>query len=167
MEEKKATAKEETMVKEGDELEPEKDLRRQAEELLRNGKGSLDGSNANECRDKLSLVHELQVHQVELEMQNESLRHAQLETEDALAKYSDLYDFAPIGLFTLDMQGVVVEVNHAGAELLGQGERNLMHRNFRLFVAPEDRPSFNGFLKKTLENSVKQTGEFILVSRQY
>ncbi len=157
------TKEKKTMAKEEDELETEKDLRRQAEDLLRNGKDNLIGSNANNCRDKLSLVHELQVHQIELEMQNESLRHAQLEAEDALTKYSDLYNFAPIGLFTLDMQGVIVEVNPAGAELLGQGERNLLHRNFRLFVAPEDRPSFNVFLKKTLETSVKQTSDFMLV----
>ncbi|HSD57848.1 MAG TPA: response regulator [Methanotrichaceae archaeon] len=161
--EKKAMAKGKTKAKERGELEPEKDLRRQAEELLRDGKGSLAGSNANDCRDNPSLVHELQVHQVELEMQNESLRHAQLQTDDALTKYSDLYDFAPIGLFTLDIQGLVVEVNLAGAELLGQGRRNLLSRNFRLFVAPEDRPSFNGFLKKTLETSVKQTSDFMLV----
>ncbi len=162
--EKKAMAEEKKIIaKKGDELEPEEDLRRQAEDFLRNGKGNLIGSNANDCRDKLSLIHELQVHQIELEMQNESLRHAQLETGDALAKYSDLYNFAPIGLFTLDMQGVVVEVNPAGAELLGQGERNLLGRNFRLFVAPEDRPSFNVFLKKALETSVKQTSDFILV----
>jgi PAS domain S-box-containing protein len=151
------------MVKGGDELEPEEDLRSQAEDLLRNGRDTLIGSNANDSRDKLSLIHELQVHQIELEMQNESLRHAQLEAEDALTKYSDLYNFAPIGLFTLDMQGAIVEVNPAGAELLGQGERNLLHRNFRLFVAPEDRLSFNVFLKKTLETSVKQTSDFMLV----
>jgi PAS domain S-box-containing protein len=157
------TKEKKTMAKEEDELETEKDLRRQAEDLLRDGKDNLIGSNANYCRDRLSLVHELQVHQIELEMQNESLRHAQLEAEDALTKYSDLYNFAPIGLFTLDMQGVIVEVNLAGAELLGQGERNLLRRNFRLFVAPEDRPSFNGFLKRTLETSFKQTSDFMLV----
>lgn len=59
-------------------------------------------------------------------MQNEELKRAKLETEDALAKYSDLYDFAPIGLFFIDVQGLIQEVNLAGASLLGTERRNLM-----------------------------------------
>ncbi|HWQ20462.1 MAG TPA: hypothetical protein VN455_11835 [Methanotrichaceae archaeon] len=100
-----------TMVKEGDEFEQDGDLRRQAEELLRDGKGSLAGSMAEEGKDSQSLVHELQVHQIELEMQNEELKRSRLEAEDAMTRYSDLYDFAPIRLFTLDEKGEIKEVN--------------------------------------------------------
>ena len=60
-------------------------------------------------------------------MQNEELKLAKLETENALVKYSDLYDFAPIGLFAFDAEGLIQEVNLAGAKLLGVERRNLMN----------------------------------------
>ena len=66
------------------------------------------GSTKEEI-DPVALVHELQVHQIELEMQNEELKRSRLEAEDALAKYSDLYDFAPLGLFTFNEQGQILE----------------------------------------------------------
>ena len=111
----------------------------------------------------MALVHELQVHQIELEMQNEELKRAKLETEDALAKYSDLYDFAPIGLFAIDLQGLIREVNLAGAALLGIERRNLMNRHFRLFVAPKDRSCFDESCKSAFETSTKQTCELNLL----
>ena len=69
------------------------------------------------------------------------------QAEDALSKYSDQYDFAPIGLFTIDMQGLIQEVNLLGASLLGVKRRNLMNRPFQQFVAPKDLPSFDEFGK--------------------
>ena len=77
------------------------------------------------------MVHELQVHQIELEMQNEELKRAKQETEDALAKYSDLYDFAPVGLIHLLCAGMIQEVNLVGWSLLGVERRNLMNRPFQ------------------------------------
>jgi PAS domain-containing protein len=111
-------------------------LRHQAENRLKNCRSDLIGSTNGDSKDALALVHELQVHQIELEMQNEELRHSKLETENALMKYSDLYDFAPIGLFAFDARGLILEVNLAGAALLGTERRNLMNRHFRMFVAP-------------------------------
>ena len=64
-------------------------------------------------------------------MQNEELKHARLDAEDALIKYSDLYDFAPIGLFTIDVQGLIQELNLAGAALLGKERSKLLHMRFR------------------------------------
>ena len=117
-----------------------------------------------EGKDARALVHELQVHQIELEMQNEELKLAKLETENALMKYSDLYDFAPIGLFAFDAQGLIQEVNLAGAKLLGMERRSLMNgRHFQLFVAPKDRPLFDDFCKKAFETSIKQTCELNLL----
>ena len=128
------------------------DLHHHAEERLNDSQSGPVGSKTAEGGDAMALVHELQVHQIELEMQNEELKHAKLETEDALAKYSDLYDFAPIGLFAFDAQGLVQEVNLVGAALLGVERRNLMKKLFRRFVAPKDRPFFDNFCKSVFEH---------------
>jgi len=151
------------MKKELSEINSGNDLRRLAEERLKNSRSSLDSSAAVESRNALALVHELQVHQIELEMQNEAPKLAKLETEDVLTKYSDLYDFAPMGLFSFDVQGQIQEINLAGAKLLGMERRNLMARRFQQFVAPKDRPSFGEFCKKAFEASTKQTCELNLL----
>ena len=80
------------------------DLHSQAKERLKDSQSGQVGSKTPEVVDAIALVHELKVHQVELELQNEELRLAKLETEVALAKYSELYNFAPIGLFAFDAQ---------------------------------------------------------------
>ncbi len=87
--------------------------------------------------DTQKLIQELEVHQVELEMQNEELRRAQLELDESRNKYEDLYDFAPVGYFTFDREGRIVEMNHAGAQLLGESKSNLRNKSFRRFVLPE------------------------------
>ena len=138
-------------------------LRRQAEERLEARQSGPVVSKTADDVDAMALVHELQVQQIELEMQNDELKHAKLETEDALAKYSDLYDFAPIGLFTLDAQRLIQEVNLAGAALLGIDRSNLIKKRFRLFVAPKDRPIFDEFCKSVFETSIKQTCELNLL----
>lgn len=150
------------MKKEKAESNQDDDLRRQAEERLKDDRSD-PASSKDEGKDAMALVHELQVHQIELEMQNEELKRAKLETEDALTKYSDLYDFAPIGLFAIDTQGLIQEVNLAGAKLLGTERRNLMNWRFQMFVAPKDRPSFDDFCKSAFETSVKQTCELNLL----
>jgi len=139
------------------------DLRHHAEERLKDCRSDLVGSTKDDSKDALALVHELQVHQIELEMQNEELKRAKLETEEALTKYSDLYDFAPIGLFTFDTQGLIQEVNLVGASLLGVERRNLMNRHFWLFVAPKDRPYFDEFCKSAFETGIKQMCELNLL----
>lgn len=139
------------------------DLRHEVEERLKDCRTHSAGSIMDADRDVHKLVHELQVHQVELEMQNEELKRAKLEAEDALIKYSDLYDFAPIGLFTLDENGIIIEVNLAGAALLRIARKDLDHQLFKLFVSKEDLPSFNDFLKMAFKNSVRQTCELKLV----
>jgi PAS domain S-box-containing protein len=98
-------------------------------------------------------------------MQNEELKRARLEAEEASAKYSDLYDFAPIGLFTLDEQGQILESNLAGATFLGVERRNLSKKSFQRFVTPKDRPTFDDFCKKAFETSVKQTCELLLLKK--
>ncbi len=111
------------------------------------------------------LVHELQVHQIELEMQNEELKHAKLAAEDALMKYSDLYDFAPISLFTLNDQGRIIEANLAGAALLGGNRCHVMDIFFWVFVAPQSRGPFDAFLKR-LSTEQKSTVEIRLLRKE-
>lgn len=151
------------MRKEKTESNHNNDLRSQAEERLKESQSGSGRSRDHEEGEAKALVHELQVHQIELEMQNDELKRAKLETEDALAKYSDLYDFAPIGLFSIDMQGLIQEVNLAGASLLGTERRNLMNRHFRLFVASKDHSVFDEFCKSAFETSTKQTCELNLL----
>ena len=137
--------------------------RRHTEERLKASQSNPVGSKTADGVDAMALVNELQVHQIELEKQNEELKCARREMEDALTKYSDLYDFAPIGLFTIDLDGVTQEVNLAGAKLLAAERRNLVNRPFRLFVAPKDRPIFDDFCKSAFETLTKQTCELNLL----
>ena len=139
------------------------DLRRQAEERLKDSQSGPFGSDTANDIDTMALFHELEVHQINLEMQNEELKRAKLETENALTKYSDLYDFGPIGLFAFDAQGLIQEVNLAGAALLGVERRNLINRRFQLFIAPKGRSCFDDFCKSAFETSTKQTCELNLL----
>ena len=112
--------------------------------------------------DNAQLVHELQVHQIELEMHNEALRHA-FEAADALRdRYADIYDFAPVGYFTLDPQGVIVDLNLAGAILLGiKGSQKSRHP-FVHSVSPPDQARFNVFLAEALQANQKTVCEMVL-----
>jgi PAS domain S-box-containing protein len=101
----------------------------------------------------------LQVHQVELEMQTAELCQARDELETTLEEYTDLYDFAPVGYFTLDHEGVILRVNLTGAGLLGVERSRLAGRRFRFFVTNETRPAFAAFLKKVFTSTAKEACE--------
>jgi PAS domain S-box-containing protein len=125
-------------------------LRRRAESRLRRQPASgVSGSTADPRR----LVHELQVHQIELELQNEELKQARDEMEAGLEKYSNLYDFAPIGYLTLDRGGVIGEANLAATSLLGMNRAMLMRQRFHSFVLPADRPDLDRFLKEVFAHA--------------
>ena len=96
------------------------------------------------------LVQELQVHQIELEMQNEELLLAQAAAETARAQYVDLYDFAPVGYFTLHASGLIEQLNLYGSQQLGSVRQRLVGRRFALFVAPAGRAEFGQFLARVL-----------------
>lgn len=97
--------------------------------------------------ERQRLVHELQVHQIELEMQNEELQQARAESQAALERYTRLYDFAPVGYFTLGREdGSIRQLNFAGARLLGGERGSLLGKRFGVFVEACDRSAFNLFL---------------------
>ena len=73
---------------------------------------------------KDELIEELRIHQIELELQNEELKESQIEVTNSQNKYFELYNFAPVGYFTLDKKGLIIDVNLAGADLLGAERKN-------------------------------------------
>ena len=84
--------------------------------------------------DARALVHELQVHQIELEMQNDELQRAQAAAQEASERYCDLFDLAPVAYFLWDHEGRILEVNLAGAALLGLDRSGVVHKRFGQFV---------------------------------
>jgi PAS domain S-box-containing protein len=109
------------------------------------------------------LVQELQIHQIELEMQNEQLERARSETEAALERYADLYNFAPSGYFTLDRDGTIRQANLTGSKLLGLDRSRLVNRRFGLFVAEQSRLGFQAFTEKLFASQLRETFEAILL----
>ena len=99
---------------------------------------SADKSEEMKKRDLDKLVHELLVHQVELEMQNEELRGAQEQIAKSRNAYADLYDFSPVGYLTFNGDALIIGLNLTGAALLGVERQKLLRRRFRQFVAPAD-----------------------------
>lgn len=106
--------------------------------------------------DLSRLVHELQVHQIELEMQNSELATVRDQLEASLTRYTELYDFAPIGYFSLDSNGVILQLNLAGAQLLGLERGRLVSRTFVEFIGPEFRTRFSATLKRSLSSKSRE-----------
>jgi hypothetical protein len=129
-------------------------LRRKAEELLKKKQDKLNKLVVE--TDSVKLLHELQVHQIELEMQNEELIAANEAAETALRKYTMLYDFAPMGYFTLDPEANIYELNFTGAEMLGDKRYSLVNSNFKLFISEESRPVFDKFFSKIYSKKGKE-----------
>ncbi|MGB6063473.1 MAG: sigma 54-interacting transcriptional regulator [Desulfomonilaceae bacterium] len=139
------------------------ELRKRAEESLESGGVELDDISGLSSNDLGRLVHQLRVHQVELEMQNEELRRAQFEMETAQAKYSELYEFAPVGYFTLDKRGVIRQANLAGAQLVAANAKSfLVDSPFSKFVHPDDLRTFLLHLRQIYQNGERLTCEIRL-----
>lgn len=147
------------MNTEGKDLTDARILRLKAEEKLKAKKKT---SKQVIEADVKKLLHELQVHQIELEMQNEELREAYETAETALKKYTMLYDFAPLGYFTLEKDGSISELNFTGAEMLGEKRFSLVNSNFKLFVAESSQSVFNSFFSKVFTSNIKESCEVLL-----
>ncbi len=107
--------------------------------------------------DAKKLLHELQVHQIELEMQNEEITLAYQTSEAALKNFTMLFDLAPIGYFILDSECSICELNFTGAEMLEERRFSLLNSNFKLFIAEESKLIFNNFFNKIYTTTVKES----------
>lgn len=129
---------------------PNADLRKRAEQEVRNrrtGQGSF------------RTVHELEVHEVELELQNEELRAARSALEDDLERYREVFDFAPLGYAVLAATGEIRAINHAGAQLLSLERRRIINRKFAAFVATSSLRTVEDVFRRALGDQVKVTAE--------
>lgn len=135
-------------------------LRRRAEQRV--GRHDADSPAVHADADTKRLLHELEVHQIELEMQNAELRIARDEAEAMLEKYTELYDFAPVGYFTLAADGTIRLANLTGSTLVGVERSKLVGRSFGMLVAPEDRSGFRDFLRRVFATDAKQSGGFAI-----
>jgi len=141
------------------------ELRRMAEARLRDQQKrqrSQAGAKRT-AQDTQRLVQELQIHEIELEMQNEQLERARAETEAALERYTDLYEFAPSGYFTLDRDGTIRQANLTGSKLLGVDRSRLVNCRFGLFVAENSRPVFGAFSARVFASHSRETCEAALL----
>lgn len=108
-------------------------------------------------QDIQRLVTELQLHAIELEMQNEELLRLQSEAESGIERYIDLYDSAPVAYFTVDRGGTIRQVNLSGAKLLKVPISGLVNSRLSLYVSPETRTSFTEFLARIFEDHARET----------
>ncbi|HEX3035507.1 MAG TPA: PAS domain S-box protein [Thermodesulfobacteriota bacterium] len=137
-------------------------LRKLAEEILAEKSESLDKYLATDIQ---KLIHELRVYQIELEMQNEELRRAQAELEESRNKYADLYDFAPVGYFTLGKKGIIEELNLSSAALLGLERKYLIKRPLSAYIDREHHDAFYFYLEQLVKSPTKHTCELRMVRR--
>jgi PAS domain-containing protein len=135
-------------------------LRLKAEEQLKEKQKKIDKPVIE--TDVKKLLYELQVHQIELEMQNEELREAIEMAETALKKYTMLYDFAPMGYFTLESDGSICDLNFTGADMLGDKRFSLVNSNFKLFISKDSQGVFNDFFSKVYTSNTKESCEVML-----
>ncbi len=137
-------------------------LRKEAEDLLKNKHSKRNQTHYED--DNLKLIHELLVHQIELELQQEELKRAKEESGYAALRYTRLFDFAPVGFFTISKEGNIVELNLMGAKMLGKERSSLIHSRFGFFVSNNTKADFNHFFENTFRTNRLETCEVALSS---
>jgi PAS domain-containing protein len=143
-----------------DPVEP-REWRRRAEEVL----ASEDDEDLGGVELR-RVVHELRVHQIELELQNEALQEARLEAEAGWERFQELYDFAPFGLFSVDGDATILEVNLSGARLLGADRAHLVHVRFPRFLNRSDQTLFARFLHQGMKGPEAPPCEVTLAGKR-
>ena len=141
-------------------------LRRRADDFAREKAIQLpENPDTPSPEETRQLLHELQVHQIELEIQNEELRRAQFELETAQARYFDLYDLAPVGYFTLSEKGLILEANLTAAALLDVARETLVKQPISRFIMKEDQDIYYQHRKQLLNNGEPQMCEVRMVKK--
>jgi signal transduction histidine kinase len=138
-------------------------LRQKAEEQLKINQLKAGPVSTTDA-EMLKLVHELSVHQIELEMQNEELVIAKEKAELAGSKYTELYDFSPSGYVTLSREGDIMDLNFLAARMLGNDRSHLNKRKFALFLSVNTRPTYYLFIESVFTSKIKQTCEVVVSS---
>jgi PAS domain S-box-containing protein len=139
-------------------------LREEAENRLKTGSAPKNGGHAlgqdalgllyrlssdpESAGDALKLLHELQVHQVELDLQMHQIKSADQELADALQRFQMLYDLAPFAYFVVDLEGQIAQANAMGIELTGVGRDDLAARRIDSFLQPESRSALLALLRQ-------------------
>ncbi len=133
------------------------ELRLQAEETVQEKAAqSPDNLEALRLDETRRMLHELQVHQIELEMQNEELRRARGELEASRARYFELYDLAPVGFLTVSEPGLILEANLAAAGLLGMARSTLVKQRISRFILAEDQTIYSRHRQELFETGARQ-----------
>ena len=141
-------------------------LRKQAEALANERAGELqDNPEVLPPEAARRALHELRVHQIELEMQNEELRRVQTELEESRARYFDLYDLAPVGYLTLNDKGIILEANLTSARLLGVPRGDLVKAALSRFVLREDQDIYYLHSRALLETGVQRAWDLRLLRK--
>ena len=141
------------------------ELRQRAEKELETAAGSTEAFSEMSPEKMEALIHELQVHQIELQMQNDELRSIQGELEKTRDKYSHLYDFSPVGYFTLTEKGIIDEANLPLASMLAVERSNFVGKPFSLFILKDDQDLFYKLRRRLLETEEPRACELRLVKK--
>ena len=149
-------------MKEGNPKPNLADLRRRAEEMLSRRPEELQKTPSEDVQ---LLIHQLQVHQIELELQNEELRRTQQELSLSRDRYFDLYDLAPVGYFTIDEKGLIVQCNLTGVNLLEMERDALLKMPFSRFVFAEDQDTYYFHRRQLLEADPRQSCDLRMVKQ--
>src|SRR6266545_7466949 len=153
----KAHRKKRTLYKHTLKRSQQIDLRRRAEQSLTR---TITQAAPNLAQESVTaLVHELQVHQIELELQCEQLQQSQRETEESRNSYRELYESIPIGYATIDTSGKIYDINPAGSSLLGLGKLTGPCPPFQAFIAREDVDRSTIASREVVSSTEPRTGE--------
>jgi PAS domain S-box-containing protein len=135
-----------------------KSLRERAETVLQ---ASSAETPTMSTTDVQALVQELNVHRIELEVQNEELRQAQIQLAEERDRFSDLYEYAPVGYLTLTIEGRILEANLAAASLLGVERRELLRANITKYVAPDSQDDYYRHRQALASGTGRHTCELV------